>query len=154
MLWGRPQKVFHHTCSCKCVVRWDSRKTFGLIVHRFCDKWCHSLTSNREQVLVRLSKVRFSAQFTSFLLFSFWALDAEECWTQIVNSLSVLPGVVVPGAPSQKKFVEQFMAGEMTTEYVFRYTVKSSLLVQQVEMRRSAGRRADNIKRKNNQSVV
>ena len=44
--------------------------------------------------------------------------DAEECWTQIINSLSVLPGVVVPGAPSQKKFVEQFMTGEMTTESV------------------------------------
>ncbi|KAF8525714.1 hypothetical protein JB92DRAFT_3081660 [Gautieria morchelliformis] len=44
--------------------------------------------------------------------------DAEECWTQVVNSLSVLPGVVVPGATSQKKFVEQFMMGEMTTEYV------------------------------------
>ena len=64
------------------------------------------------------------AQQGSFLVaysvFAFYIvlLDAEECWTQIVNSLSVLPGVVVPGAPSQKKFVEQFMSGEMTTESV------------------------------------
>jgi len=42
--------------------------------------------------------------------------DAEECWTQIINSLSVVPGAVVPGAPVQKKFVEQFMTGEMTSE--------------------------------------
>ncbi|KAF8578878.1 cysteine proteinase [Ramaria rubella] len=42
--------------------------------------------------------------------------DAEECWTQILNSLAVLPGTITPGASSQKKFVEQFIMGEMTSE--------------------------------------
>jgi len=43
--------------------------------------------------------------------------DAEECWTQIVNSLSVLPGLDPQGGTSpQRKFVEQFMTGEMTSE--------------------------------------
>jgi hypothetical protein len=88
------------------------------MVHRFCDKWCHSLTSSRTRVLVPLSKV-CSWRPIQLLSSEFRTLDAEECWTQIVNSLSALPGVVVPGAPNQKKFVEQFMAGEMTTEYVF-----------------------------------
>ena len=51
-------------------------------------------------------------------VFNISVIDAEECWTQLVNSLSVLPGVGVPGAANQKTFVEQLMTGEMTTESV------------------------------------
>ncbi|KIJ25309.1 hypothetical protein M422DRAFT_785614 [Sphaerobolus stellatus SS14] len=42
--------------------------------------------------------------------------DAEECWTQIVNALSVLPGKSADGSSAQTKFVDQYMVGEMTTE--------------------------------------
>ncbi|GJJ09334.1 hypothetical protein Clacol_003556 [Clathrus columnatus] len=43
--------------------------------------------------------------------------DAEECWTQIMNALSVLPGTEAPNSSNQKKFVEQFITGEMTSEF-------------------------------------
>lgn len=38
--------------------------------------------------------------------------DAEECWTQIVNQLSVLPGT----GEGEARFVEQYMMGEMVKE--------------------------------------
>ncbi|EJD49351.1 cysteine proteinase [Auricularia subglabra TFB-10046 SS5] len=47
--------------------------------------------------------------------------DAEECWTQIVNYLGVLPGAPVTPLPGGEdlappKFVEQYMMGNLTTE--------------------------------------
>ncbi|KAI0791020.1 cysteine proteinase [Abortiporus biennis] len=40
--------------------------------------------------------------------------DAEECWIQLVNSLKEVPGLPGPsGSSSGKKFVEQYMTGEM-----------------------------------------
>ncbi|KAH7913651.1 hypothetical protein BJ138DRAFT_1058705 [Hygrophoropsis aurantiaca] len=43
--------------------------------------------------------------------------DAEECWSQITNSLKEVPGIDGAGASvSSKKFVDQFMTGEMRRE--------------------------------------
>ncbi|KAG6334550.1 hypothetical protein ID866_4547 [Astraeus odoratus] len=43
--------------------------------------------------------------------------DAEECWTQMVNAIKDVPGVDASGASiSGKKFVDQFMVGEMRRE--------------------------------------
>ncbi|TDL26917.1 cysteine proteinase [Rickenella mellea] len=50
--------------------------------------------------------------------------DAEECWVQITNSLNALPGLPDPSeaaeppspVASRKKFVQQYMMGEMTRE--------------------------------------
>ena len=74
-----------------------------------------------------------------FFVFYMEFLDAEECWTQVVNSLSVLPGVVVPGASRQKIFVEQFMMGEMTTESVLSLlNIGIFLTGPKIEMQRGA----------------
>lgn len=53
-----------------------------------------------------------------------WTIDAEECWVQITNALNALPGLPdaeeetdMPTAiQSRKKFVEQYMMGEMRRE--------------------------------------
>ncbi|KAI6037941.1 hypothetical protein EDC04DRAFT_3026642 [Pisolithus marmoratus] len=43
--------------------------------------------------------------------------DADECWTQITNALKEVPGIDGSGASvSGKKFVDQFMSGEMRRE--------------------------------------
>lgn len=43
--------------------------------------------------------------------------DAEECWTQITNALKEVPGIDDSGCSvSGKKFVDQFMTGEMRRE--------------------------------------
>ncbi|KAL4065479.1 hypothetical protein V8B97DRAFT_2010451 [Scleroderma yunnanense] len=43
--------------------------------------------------------------------------DAEECWTQIMNALKDVPGIHAAGSSiSGKKFVDQFMMGEMRRE--------------------------------------
>ncbi|KDQ55955.1 hypothetical protein JAAARDRAFT_36745 [Jaapia argillacea MUCL 33604] len=39
--------------------------------------------------------------------------DAEECWTAVTNALKEVPGVSPTGGPAAKKFVEQYMMGEM-----------------------------------------
>ena len=44
--------------------------------------------------------------------------DAEECWSQILQALKEVPGLPGPSgsdAPS-KKFIEQFVGGEMRRE--------------------------------------
>ncbi|KAH7928034.1 cysteine proteinase [Leucogyrophana mollusca] len=49
--------------------------------------------------------------------------DAEECWSQITNSLKEVPGLDASGSSlSSKKFVDQFMMGEMRREYVFLFS--------------------------------
>ncbi|OBZ74933.1 Ubiquitin carboxyl-terminal hydrolase 6 [Grifola frondosa] len=44
--------------------------------------------------------------------------DAEECWVQLTNALKEVPGVPGPSSESSpsKKFVEQFLSGEMRRE--------------------------------------
>ncbi|KAI6167703.1 hypothetical protein EDD17DRAFT_1534319 [Pisolithus thermaeus] len=43
--------------------------------------------------------------------------DAEECWSQITNALKEVPGIDDSGCSvSGKKFVDQFMTGEMRRE--------------------------------------
>ncbi|KAJ3559695.1 hypothetical protein NM688_g182 [Phlebia brevispora] len=45
--------------------------------------------------------------------------DAEECWTQMTNALKEVPGLPDPSGSSSgrsKKFVEQYMMGEMRRE--------------------------------------
>ncbi|KAI0076894.1 cysteine proteinase [Panus rudis PR-1116 ss-1] len=43
--------------------------------------------------------------------------DAEECYTQLINSLKEVPGLPGPsGTNNGKKFVEQFLMGEMRRE--------------------------------------
>ncbi|KIO05881.1 hypothetical protein M404DRAFT_15289 [Pisolithus tinctorius Marx 270] len=43
--------------------------------------------------------------------------DAEECWTQMTNALKEVPGIGADGSSvSGKKFVDQFMTGEMRRE--------------------------------------
>ncbi|KAH7882689.1 hypothetical protein F5I97DRAFT_301459 [Phlebopus sp. FC_14] len=43
--------------------------------------------------------------------------DAEECWTQMTNALKEVPGIDPSGSSIQnKKFVDQFMMGEMRRE--------------------------------------
>ena len=45
--------------------------------------------------------------------------DAEECWTQITNALKEVPGLPgTSGENTSKKFVEQYMMGEMRRECV------------------------------------
>ena len=44
-------------------------------------------------------------------------LDADECWTQILHALKDVPGIDAAGSSvSGKKFVDQFMVGEMRRE--------------------------------------
>ena len=47
-------------------------------------------------------------------------IDAEECWVQVTNALKALPGM--PSDPTSteptKRFVEQFMMGEIRREWV------------------------------------
>ncbi|KAG6377843.1 hypothetical protein JVT61DRAFT_14624 [Boletus reticuloceps] len=51
------------------------------------------------------------------LMMGYAQQDAEECWTQIVNALKDVPGIDPLGASvSGKKFVDQFMVGEMRRE--------------------------------------
>ncbi|THG95150.1 hypothetical protein EW026_g6448 [Hermanssonia centrifuga] len=45
--------------------------------------------------------------------------DAEECWTQMTNALKDVPGLPGPsgsGPAASKKFIEQYMSGEMRRE--------------------------------------
>ena len=42
--------------------------------------------------------------------------DAEECWTQLSNSLQAIPGSASGGGSSSKTFVEQYMMGDMKRE--------------------------------------
>lgn len=45
--------------------------------------------------------------------------DAEECWVQMTNALKDVPGLPGPSGSSgasSKKFVEQFLMGEMRRE--------------------------------------
>jgi ubiquitin carboxyl-terminal hydrolase 14 len=43
--------------------------------------------------------------------------DAEECWTQTINALKDVPGIDPSGTSAAgKKFVDQFLAGEMRRE--------------------------------------
>jgi hypothetical protein len=43
--------------------------------------------------------------------------DAEECFGQIINTLRNVPGLPTPeGTSTQKKFVEQYLMGEMRRE--------------------------------------
>ncbi len=44
-------------------------------------------------------------------------VDAEECWVQLTNSLKEVPGLPGPsGQTSTRKFVEQYLTGEMRRE--------------------------------------
>lgn len=52
-------------------------------------------------------------------------LDAEECYSVILNSLGNVPGLdnsgSVPteaGISTQKRFIDQYLMGEMHREYV------------------------------------
>lgn len=46
-------------------------------------------------------------------------LDAEECWTHLTNALKDVPGIDPSGATvAGKKFVDQFLTGEIRREYV------------------------------------
>lgn len=46
-----------------------------------------------------------------------FVLDAEECWTQMTNALKDVPGIDPSGASvASKRFVDQFLAGEMRRE--------------------------------------
>ncbi|KAH8105719.1 cysteine proteinase [Phellopilus nigrolimitatus] len=42
--------------------------------------------------------------------------DAEECWTQIFNALKAVPGNEQDGIAARKKFIDQYMMGEMRRE--------------------------------------
>lgn len=60
---------------------------------------------------------RVCVPFRSWAIIPNQHLDAEECWTQIVNQLKGVPGITPPDAStSGKKFVDQFMMGEMRRE--------------------------------------
>ncbi|PCH43146.1 cysteine proteinase [Wolfiporia cocos MD-104 SS10] len=42
--------------------------------------------------------------------------DAEECWSQLTNALKEVPGLPGPSGAASKKFIDQYMAGEMRRE--------------------------------------
>lgn len=51
----------------------------------------------------------FKSQWRAFV-------DAEECWVQVTNALKDVPGLPGPSSETPaKKFVEQYMMGEMRT---------------------------------------
>ncbi|EIW76622.1 cysteine proteinase [Coniophora puteana RWD-64-598 SS2] len=51
------------------------------------------------------------------MMASYAQQDAEECWTQIANNLKIVPGLEPDGASaSGKKFIDQFMMGEVRRE--------------------------------------
>jgi cbb3-type cytochrome oxidase cytochrome c subunit len=48
-----------------------------------------------------------------------YCLDAEECWSQMVNAIRPqVPGLADSSGSAAKSFVEQYLMGEMRTVYV------------------------------------
>lgn len=55
--------------------------------------------------------------------------DAEECWTQLTNSLQAIPGSAMDGSTSSRTFIEQYMMGDMKREYVLFKGEFSAVLI-------------------------
>lgn len=64
-----------------------------------------------------LSKVLQVVMFTSQGLTPILLIDAEECFSEIINSFRSLEGVANEHGP-KKSFVEQFMMGNIRRTYV------------------------------------
>lgn len=61
----------------------------------------------------------FSSRRSLIQLFIFsFTIDAEECYGQVLNSLRNVPGIGPngPGNVDGKKFVDQYLMGEMRRE--------------------------------------